>query len=107
MHVIARPVLLKFAAKHTDATALLDIWYRTMRRKSYWNFHEVKADFPTADVVNSDITIFDIGGNKYQISASIRYTKQRVYIRHVMTHAEYDRRTDRKSTRLNSSHLVI
>ena len=34
---------------------------------------------------------FDIGGNKYRLIAAIHYNRKKVYIRHVLTHAEYDR----------------
>jgi mRNA interferase HigB len=35
-------------------------------------------------------TVFDIGGNKYRLVVAIHYNRKKVYIRHVMTHAEYD-----------------
>jgi mRNA interferase HigB len=37
-----------------------------------------------------DLTIFNIGGNKYRLITSIHYNRQKVYVRHVLTHAEYD-----------------
>ena len=41
------------------------------------------GDKPTA-------TIFDVGGNKYRIAALVDYDKRVVFIKRVMTHAEYD-----------------
>ena len=35
-------------------------------------------------------TVFDLGGNKYRLIAAIHYNRGKVYIRHVLTHAEYD-----------------
>ncbi len=43
-----------------------------------------------------DYTIFDVGGSRYRIVAVIHYDKQRLYVRRVMTHAEYDRDAWRK-----------
>jgi len=37
--------------------------------------------------------VFNIGGTKYRLVADVRYDLGRVYIRHVLTHAEYTRRT--------------
>jgi mRNA interferase HigB len=35
--------------------------------------------------------VFNIGGNKYRLIAAIHFNRQKVYIRHVLTHPEYDR----------------
>lgn len=64
-----------------------------MRQKQYRTPHEAKADFPAADFLGGGVTVFNIGGNKYHLSVSMRYDLQKVFIRHVMTHEEYDRRT--------------
>ncbi len=36
--------------------------------------------------------VFNIGG-KYRLVVDIRYDLGRIYVRHVLTHEEYDRRT--------------
>ncbi len=35
--------------------------------------------------------MFDIGGNKFRLVTVIDYVHHRVYIRNVLTHADYDR----------------
>lgn len=35
-------------------------------------------------------TVFDIGGNKYRLITAIHYNRKKIYIRRVLTHAEYD-----------------
>lgn len=62
-----------------------------MRAGKYANPHEVKADYPSADFLGGNKTVFDIGGNKYRLVVNMRYDMQRVFIRHVVTHAEYDK----------------
>jgi mRNA interferase HigB len=37
------------------------------------------------------LTVFNIGGNKYRLIAAIHFNRGKVYIRHVLTHAEYER----------------
>lgn len=34
--------------------------------------------------------VFNIGGNKYRLIATIAYSIQTVWVKHVLTHAEYD-----------------
>jgi mRNA interferase HigB len=46
--------------------------------------------FASADNVEG-LTVFDIGGNKFRLITSIHYNRRKVYIRAVLTHAEYDR----------------
>ena len=61
-----------------------------IRKAEYQTPHEVKAAFPAADFLKNGVTVFDIGGNKYRLVVTMRYDLQRVYIRHVLTHREYD-----------------
>ncbi len=41
------------------------------------------------DKVNN-LFIFNIGGNKLRLIASIHFNRQKIYIRHILTHKEYD-----------------
>jgi len=64
-----------------------------MRQARYQMPHEAKADFPAADFLKAGKTVYDVGGNKYRLLVTMRYDLQRIYIRHVLTHDEYDKRT--------------
>jgi mRNA interferase HigB len=41
-------------------------------------------------VKGKDLCAFDIGGNKYRLIAAIHFNTQMLFVRHVLTHAEYD-----------------
>lgn len=90
MHVITRKRLREFAAKRRDAAEPLSIWYALMSKTDFSSFAELKRVFGSVDKV-AKFTVFDIGGNKYRLIAAIHYNRRKVYIRHVLTHAEYDR----------------
>lgn len=62
-----------------------------MRRKQYGEHLQVREDFPTADFIGSRKVVFNICGNAYRLVVDMRYDLGRVSIRHVVTHAEYDR----------------
>ena len=51
---------------------------------------DVRLTFNSADAVGK-WTVFNVKGNHYRLIAEINYAFARVYIRHVLTHAEYDR----------------
>jgi len=90
MRVISRKALTDFAAKHPDAAEPLDIWYQRTKKATWQNLTDVRVDYPHADLV-CECTVFNIGGNKYRLIVKIKYEYQIVYIRAVLTHAEYGR----------------
>jgi mRNA interferase HigB len=91
MRVISRRVLTEFAKQHKPAQTPLSAWYSMVKAKRYRDSHELKADFGTADFRKTGIVIFNIGGNKYRLVAHFRYDIGFVYVKHLVTHAEYDK----------------
>jgi mRNA interferase HigB len=89
MHIITRKRLNEFAAKHPTAKSGLVHWYSLLKKTNFTNFVELRRAFPAADQVGG-LTVFNIGGNKARLIAAIHYNRQKVYIRAVLTHAEYD-----------------
>ncbi len=89
MHIITRKRLLESGRQHPDCANALDAWYRILSRTDFTSFAEVRRAFPRADRVRN-LTVFDIAGNKVRLIAAIHYNTGRLYIRHVLTHAEYD-----------------
>ena len=90
MHVLAKPALIAFREKHPDAESALQAWYRTMEGEDFADLGDLRATFASADYVGG-LTVFNIGGNKYRLVAVIHYNRRKVFIRSVLTHAEYDR----------------
>ena len=90
MHVIAKAALVAFWKTHPDAEPPLQAWYRLMEKGVFKDFKELRAIFASADYVEG-LTVFDIGGNKYRLIAYIRFEKQIVYIKAVLTHRDYDK----------------
>lgn len=90
MHVISRKKLRDFIAQHPNAKSPLDAWYRIARRESWADFHDVRQTCASADPVD-EFVVFNIGGNKYRLIAAIHYNRGKIYIRHVLTHADYDK----------------
>ena len=89
MHIISKKMLREFWAEHPRAKSPLDAWYQVTKHAEWESFPDVRATFNTADAVGRFV-VFDIGGNKYRLITVIHYDRGKVYIRHVLTHAEYD-----------------
>lgn len=90
MHVISKKALEAFWLKHPAATAPLEAWYRIVRSSNFENFAEIKRAFNSADYV-SPYVVFDVGGNNFRVISVIHFNRQKLYVREVLTHAEYDR----------------
>lgn len=90
MHIITRKRLNDFAEKHPDVTPSLQHWYRSMKVGRFSSFAELRSIFPSADQVGK-LTVFNIGGGKARLIAAIHYNREKVYVRAVLTHEEYDK----------------
>ena len=66
-----------------------------MKRNHWKNFAEVRISYPHADQVGR-LTVFNIGGNKYRLVVAIHLNRGKVFIRHILTHSEYDSATWKK-----------
>ncbi|MEO2088273.1 MAG: type II toxin-antitoxin system HigB family toxin [Gemmataceae bacterium] len=91
MRVISPKRLRTFWTVHPDAQAPLVRWRKVVDQAKWESFDDVKAVFGKRADQYKQLVIFDIGGNKYRLIAAVHYNTGRVYIRHVLTHAEYDR----------------
>lgn len=89
VHVITRRRLREFAARHRQAAEPLKAWYAIMSKSDFSSSADIKRLFRSVDKVGK-FTVFDLGGNKYRLIAAIHYNRKKVYIRHVLTHVEYD-----------------
>ena len=90
LRIISKAAITEFSRAHRDALEPLLYWHSLSRRAAWRQLADVRADFPHADAVGI-FTVFNIGGNKYRLVSAIKYRWQVVYIRHILTHTEYDR----------------
>lgn len=74
---------------YPDAQIALQLWYTRTKYASWRNITDLRRTFPSADLVGR-LTVFDIKGGHYRLVCRVEYALQRVYIRHVLTHKEYD-----------------
>ena len=90
MHVISRKTLRDFWEQYPDSESPLSRWFKIVEQTTFTSFDELRLIFPSADKVG-DLVVFNIGGNKYRLIASIHFNRGKVYVRHILTHREYDK----------------
>jgi mRNA interferase HigB len=94
LRVISRKKLLDAGAQHGRIGAVLDAWYRTAKTDKWRNLEDVRKTYPHADGVPVEdrvYTVFNIAGNGFRLITEIYYQDQVLLVRHVLTHAEYDK----------------
>jgi mRNA interferase HigB len=90
MRIISKAALRAFWEVHPEAEGALRDWYSVVRNAIWENPNDVRNTFNSVDPVGR-CYVFNVGGNRYRIVAAIHFNTCRVYIRHVLTHREYDR----------------
>ncbi|MDP2794579.1 MAG: type II toxin-antitoxin system HigB family toxin [Sulfurisoma sp.] len=80
----------EFAVRHPDAEGPLQDFRRLIERGDYRNFAALRATFASVDKVGERY-VFDIGGNKFRLIAAIQFATQRLFVKAVLTHREYDK----------------
>ena len=93
MRIISRKTLRLFweKAEYADAEQPLKAWFREASSADWASPAAIKAAFGTASIVANNRVVFNIGGNKYRIIAAVHYRGQRIFVRFIGTHAEYDK----------------
>lgn len=90
MRIISKKRLRDFRETNPDAKTELEVWYKTARHASWQNIMEVRQTYRHADAVGR-CTVFNVRQNRLRLIAKIEYRIQRIYIKSVLTHAEYER----------------
>lgn len=90
MRVISRKILRDFCESHADSCDALYDWYRVSSKAEWQNLIDVQQIYPKAESVGN-FTVFNIKRNRYRLIVNLVYVSQRIYIKYVLTHAEYDK----------------
>lgn len=93
MRIVAVGTLREFWSQpgRGDAEQPLRAWVHIVKAAAWARPIDVKQMFRSADILRGGRVVFNIGGNKYRLVAAIHYRGQRVYIRFIGTHKEYDK----------------
>ena len=97
MRVISLTRLKEFWLKHPRAETPLAAWSQVVRLATWKTTAEMLQTWPSADIVER-LTLFNIGGNDFRLIARVEYQRQEVYIRAVLTHAEYSKEDWKRDT---------
>ena len=87
-------MLARFAAKHAGSRKPLQRFLEIARSAEWPHYPAFRDTFAAADLgKQSRRLIFDIGGNKYRLIASVDFAEQLLVIEEILTHADYEKET--------------
>ena len=90
VRIISKRRIRDFTKRLPKAVGPLKHWANVVEAAGWQNPGELKGAFRSADFVR-DLTVFNLGGNKYRLIAFVHYRRRIVYIKHILTHEEYDK----------------
>lgn len=90
MHIISKRALVEAEHRHRELEGALDAWFRIAKRASWTSLNDVRKTFRDTDEVDGK-TVFNIKGDKFRLITGINYRSQTIFIKEVLTHAEYDK----------------
>lgn len=93
MHVISKKPFTEAAEKYpNDRESIIDV-YNVLRKGTFETPQKLKETFASLDNFKHKDKwwVIDIGGNNLRLMAAILFTTQKIFVKHIVTHAEYDK----------------
>ena len=95
VRIVSPRKVREFMDAHANSRPSLTAWLAITQRATWRTIAGVRRDFPRTDAVpmrsGRTATITNVGGNNYRVALDIHYNKGIVFVRRVMTHAEYSK----------------
>jgi mRNA interferase HigB len=92
MRILSKRTLKVFWLRQPRAQGPLETWFRIATEASWSSPSDIKSAFGTSvDFLADNRVVFDIGGNRYRLVLHISYEFQRILVKFVGTHKEYDK----------------
>lgn len=92
VNVISRQGLMRYARRlDIDIREQLVAWFNVARRAEWKALEDVRMQFPSADRVGQ-VLIFNVRGNAYRLIVRHEFPWNRLFVKAVLTHKEYDRK---------------
>jgi mRNA interferase HigB len=96
VHVISKKRLQEAAQDKTyaEAASELETWHRVAKTADWSRLEDVQKPYPKAEAVHvrsETYTVFNIRRNRFRLIVKMEYVSKTIFIKYVLTHAEYDR----------------
>lgn len=90
MHVISKSAWRIAVKADPTLEGPLAQWHKIASHAEWKSLVEVRQTYPSADFVDP-YTVFNIKGNAYRLIVKIEYKWQIIFVKHLLSHADYDK----------------
>lgn len=92
MHVISRKPFADAMKKFPNDAAAIESTYNVLKRGEFKSPQALKAVFNSLDnfKYKDKWWVIDIAGNKLRMLAFIEFRHGRIYVKHIISHSEYN-----------------
>ena len=91
MRVISRKGLEAKVARHTECGRQVRAWFLVVRKLHWVCLEDVRKHFRSTDQIGP-LLIFNLRGNRYRLIVRVSWKTGRLFVKELLTHAEYDRK---------------
>lgn len=93
MHVISKRPLNEEAKSYPNQKQALEDLYQVLRKGAFASPDDMRRVFPSLDNFKHKDKwwVIDIGGNNLRMIAFIQFVQNRLYVKHIVNHADYDK----------------
>jgi mRNA interferase HigB len=90
VRIISRKKIREASADHPEWAASLAAWYKITKAAAWRHFADARQSWKNSDVVGTCV-VFNVANNRCRLIAYIRYDYEKVFILHILSHADYDK----------------
>ena len=93
MHVISRKPFNDACKQYPNDASAIESTYKSLKQGEFSTPEDLKKLFPSLDnfKYKDKWWVIDIGGNNLRLMAFIEFKHKRMYVKHIVTHSEYDK----------------
>lgn len=93
MHVLSKKPFMDAAKRYPKDASALDSIYKALEKGNFQSPEQMRHVFATLDNFRYEDKwwILDIAGNNLRLLAYIDFQRQKVYIKHILNHPDYDK----------------
>lgn len=95
MHVISKEPFEEVVRRYPNDSLAIKALYRLVRENDFISPVELRSAVPSLDNFRyrNKWWVLDVGDNNLRVIAYINFVNKRFYVKHITTHAEYDKLT--------------